>query len=268
MLAIENSNLEVVILHPDHDIDFLGTRYCHGGSIFQVIDKSRSFSAKLLSGPTFPDTYDPLHGQGIPDSFEHCPIYIDNKLKHVLGIGICDNGIVEPVNWKIILKKDNALFSTIHRIGSETIELKRSISLFNRSLNIETIIENKTSEHITITWYPHPFFPQPRKVELCRIFSNVDWLDNPFYEFVNNGYICRKANQPVNRAFFALDHKANSPVALAMRHDTCGQVLFESDYVPGFFPIWGNQRTFSMEPYFQTRIARTRKTVWNVSLHF
>ena len=67
MYSIANASLSVSILDPVADQQRFGTRYCTGGYIFQVDDSQHG---ALMSGPTYPDRYDPFNGQGIRNAVE------------------------------------------------------------------------------------------------------------------------------------------------------------------------------------------------------
>ena len=50
MLIIENEQIRVEVIDPNNHQGLIGSRYCTGGQIFQVVDKLKG---NLLSGPTF-----------------------------------------------------------------------------------------------------------------------------------------------------------------------------------------------------------------------
>ncbi|MEC7281971.1 MAG: hypothetical protein VXU50_07875, partial [Verrucomicrobiota bacterium] len=64
--TLQNEVLSVDVLDPVADRERFGTRYCTGGYIFQVTDANYG---PLLSGPTYPDSFNTYDGQGIPDAF-------------------------------------------------------------------------------------------------------------------------------------------------------------------------------------------------------
>jgi hypothetical protein len=41
-----------------------------------------------------------------------------------------------------------------------------------------------------------------------------------------------------------------------------------TDFLPSFLPIWGNDRTFSFEPYFEKELAPGEGAEWNIEYRF
>jgi hypothetical protein len=68
MFSLENHHLSVHVLDPENDRDRFGTRYNTGGYIFQIEDARHG---PLLSGPTYPESFNTFDGQGIPDGFRN-----------------------------------------------------------------------------------------------------------------------------------------------------------------------------------------------------
>ena len=90
MFELKNAALEVQLLDPVEDRERFGVRYCTGGYIFQVRDHRHG---NLLSGPTYPDSFNWFDGQGIPDAFHLQPLRdpeSQDALALILGIGLCD----------------------------------------------------------------------------------------------------------------------------------------------------------------------------------
>jgi len=90
MYTLSGETLEVAILDPVADQERFGVRYCTGGYIFQVTDRSHG---PLLTGPTYPHSFNWFDGQGIPDAFNLGPLLEQpdsgpNAL--IIGIGECD----------------------------------------------------------------------------------------------------------------------------------------------------------------------------------
>ncbi|HAR30115.1 MAG TPA: hypothetical protein DCR65_01245, partial [Gammaproteobacteria bacterium] len=89
MLELSNHELRVDILDPVADQSRFGVRYCTGGYIYQVSDRRHG---PLLSGPTFPDSFNWFDGQGIPDAFNLGPLLSPSEPGRalIIGIGDCD----------------------------------------------------------------------------------------------------------------------------------------------------------------------------------
>ena len=69
MLTLANAELTVSLIDPAAEQARLGPRYCWGGYIWQVSDRS---IGTLLTGPEWPElTPLPHNGQGLPESFRH-----------------------------------------------------------------------------------------------------------------------------------------------------------------------------------------------------
>jgi hypothetical protein len=69
MLTLANAELTVDLIDPAVEQARLGPRYCWGGYIWQVQDRS---IGTLLTGPEWPElTPLPHNGQGLPESFRH-----------------------------------------------------------------------------------------------------------------------------------------------------------------------------------------------------
>src|ERR1700712_640061 len=104
MYTLKNANLEVSILDPVADQARFGTRYCTGGYIFQIVDAQHG---DLLSGPTYPDSFNWFDGQGIPDAFNLSPLRAPDDTGTtalIIGIGLCDlvgNKVTEFCEWSI-----------------------------------------------------------------------------------------------------------------------------------------------------------------------
>jgi len=111
MYTLKNDALEITLLDPVADRAQLGTRYCTAGYIYSVTDARHG---ELMSGPTYPDSFNVFDGQGIPDSFNLSPLLAWPGPKHpqqplpevpkdahalVLGIGVCDLDTSTVVTW-------------------------------------------------------------------------------------------------------------------------------------------------------------------------
>jgi len=271
MFTLQNETLTVTLLDPAADRERFGTRYCTAGYIFQVTD---AHHGELLSGPTFPDSFNTFDGQGIPDAFNLSPLRDVKKpgaQALILGIGLCDldqNTVLEFSPWEQTLSATEASFRTVHEALGYRVEVLRKVSLLGRTLRSWTSVNNLGTPTVPIRWFPHPFYPQPTGTELCAFNLAVSFPSNPGYRMADNGFIHRVGAPVTPGPFQALQHAAHSPLAVWQRHDKLGLVGAQSDYVPAAFPIWGNARTFSWEPYLERGLFAGEKTAWTMDYLF
>ncbi|WP_020559575.1 hypothetical protein [Thiofilum flexile] len=271
MYQLTNHELTVDILDPMADQARFGVRYCTGGYIYQVTDDQKG---ALLTGPTYPDSFNWFDGQGIPDAFNWSPLRqpqgSDSEV-YIIGIGRCDlttKQVLEFCQWDIEASPTAIQMKTHPTFAEFDFTLQRTVTLKERTVRSHTVITNHGNTFIPIAWFPHPFYPQPKTNELCRLSIPLSMPENEGYVMADNGFITRKA-WPEQAGFYqALDHQAQNPVTITQRHPVLGMVSASCSYVPTFFPIWGNQNTFSWEPFFERIIAPSQSLSWWIDYDF
>ena len=270
MITIGNDQLQVQILDPDQDKARFGTRYCTGGYIFQIIDSDKG---ELLSGPTFPDSFNTFDGQGIPDAFARGPIR-DKKSTSpealILGIGICNmetDRVVEFCTWEQLKTASVVEMRTQHQFQGHQVTLVRRVSVLGRTVRSFTSLSNEGAP-LVFSWFPHPFYPQPKGPELCAFNLGYSFPSNPGYRQAENGFLHRNGPAVTPGHFLALNHDSRAPLSVWQRHDLLGLVGARCDYVPTGFPIWGNARTFSWEPYLERSLFTGQNATWNIDYDF
>jgi hypothetical protein len=271
MLSINNAYLNVTLVDPVADRERLGTRYNTGGFIFQVTDHR---VGTLLSGPTYPDSYNTFDGQGIPDAFAtHLgnPDDANDPIWLGIGIGLYDkprNQVIEFCAWEISEQPGCVRFTTSQAHLGWSLQLTRELTLANRTLKSETWLKNTGATPLPARWYPHPFFPLYEGGECCKLNLPVTMPDNPGYELAPSGFI-RQKNLPWGRGFFqGLSVPQGQSVAFLQKHPKLGLVAASCSYAPAWMPIWGNKYTFSFEPYFEHSITPGGETCWSITYDF
>lgn len=271
MYSLKNNALEVAVLDPIADQERFGTRYCTGGYIFQITD---AHVGDLLSGPTYPDSFNWFDGQGIPDAFNLSPLHepaMPGPVALIIGIGLCDlqaNRVTEFCHWEVQSEALQLRMRTQQVFQSFAFDLERTVELRQRTVRSTTRLKNTGKWPIPIRWFPHPFFPQPDSDALCRLNIPVNFSANPGYELAESGFICRKGWPWQEGHYMALDHAAQTNLVILQKHPLLGLVAATCSYVPNFFPIWGNGRTFSWEPFFERTLAAGQETSWWIDYDF
>jgi hypothetical protein len=279
MLVLGNEALEVSVLDPAADRARLGTRYCTGGFIFQVEDRAGDPARGiLLSGPTFPDSYNVYDGQGAPDAFQpHLVIEQSSDglplLTLAVGIGIVDeasNTTREYCAWEIDRTASELRFRTAQAAGPWEFTLERVLTLHGRTLRSSTSLLNTGTRHIPFQWYPHPFFPLDPSGEGCRVSVPVALPENPGFELSESGFL-RMKDLPwtgTTNHFQLLGHAGDRPVSFLQRHPVTGLSAAACDYVPTRLPVWANSNTFSFEPYLERNVSPQDAARWSITYDF
>ena len=271
MLSIKNDELTVSVLDPNRDYQYFGTRYSTGGHIFQIHNKRHG---DLLSGPTFPESYNSYDGQGIPDSFHMKPLLFDVKNERealILGIGHCDlkdDKVLEFAPWTVREDETSISMEVEHSHGSYHCSLYRRLILQGRSLKSEIRIENHGDIVLPVVWFPHPFFPQPDSDQLFKISGDLEFEQGKGYEIDSSGFISRLNWEEGKDYYLPVLHTLGEKSLIVQRHKDLNFVAAEIGYTPGYFPIWGNNRTFSWEPFYERNLEPFNNATWRISYHF
>jgi hypothetical protein len=270
MYSIANATLSVSILDPSADQGRFGTRYCTGGYIFEVIDSQHG---PLMSGPTYPDRYDPFNGQGIPDAFNLAPLSAPAGGAQVLilGIGVCNlekNQVLEYCRWEVDTTEAAVQMRTQQEFQGFKVELERTVTLTNRTIRSATRVKNAGRNFLPVHWFPHPFYPQPATDELCRFNVPVRLAESDGLMLADNGWVTRKRWPWTDGYFLPVDHEAQTPLVVFQKHPVLGLVAASTSYVPAFMPIWGNHTTFSWEPFFERTLGPGQGANWWVDYDF
>jgi hypothetical protein len=270
MPTLENESLVVELLDPARDRDRFGVRYCTGGYIFQIRDRDHG---ELLSGPTYPESFNWFDGQGIPDSFNLGPLASSQRVGEalVIGVGVCDvndRRVLEYADWAVEAHPDTVVFTTHQRYEEHALDLVRTVSLRGRTVRSHTRLRACGKALVPVRWFPHPFYPQPRSAELVWLNSPLRWRDDSSYSLLDTGFIVRAGWPWDDGRFLALDHEATAPLVVLQRHPLLGLVGATCSYVPDFFAIWGNRATFSWEPFLERLVAPGQELAWWVDYTF
>ena len=271
MYTLTSDSLEVSILDPVADQERFGTRYCTGGYIFQITDRRHG---ALLSGPTYPDSFNWFDGQGIPDAFNLSPLREPAAADAgalIIGVGVCDlqaNRVAEfcrgmfsstRQRWPCILhRRSRALrwswIAPSRCMGARFAPPRRcAIPASCRS--------RSAGFHI-------PFFPHVETDELCRLNIPVSIPADASYQLAESGFIARKGWPWTDGHFLALDHAAQNAVVVLQKHPLLGLVAATCSYIPSYFPIWGNPQTFSWEPFLERTIGAGQEFGWWIDYDF
>ncbi|MEZ4673497.1 MAG: hypothetical protein R2932_04545 [Caldilineaceae bacterium] len=284
MYTLENVALSVLILDPVADRERLGSRYCVGGDIYQVIDPEQG---ELFTGPQYPDPYpDTFDGQGAPDMFftplgaEGTPVGEDVG---IIGVGrVRRTSPIEPfyvrhnpevsefLPWEIKINQDNITMRTTQRFRDWAYRLTRQVTLTGRKVDSVTEIESTGTAILPVRWFAHPFFPLTPDRVYCHFSISVSMPENEGYFINDEGFICQKPEHNWARgAYQALSYdKPAAGITITQKHPSVGEVITTTDFAPDYLPVWSNANTFSFEPYFDAKLHQGQSATWRISYQF
>jgi hypothetical protein len=281
VLKLADRALTASVLEPARDGERLGSRYCSGGYVWQVTDARHG---DVFTGPHFPDAAPPpFDGQGAPEVFElalgqHEAAVGDEV--YVLGVGrvrrespvapfhVRDNPTVtERAVWEVAAPAPNSLrFRTRATFRDFAFELVRTLELRAeaRTLASSTLVQNLGARALPLRWFAHPFFPWPGE-RLCRL-SLEHALPDGAALATDGGFIVRRPGSDWSRGHYVVPRVAlGGELTVEERHPAFGFVRVRCDFPLGGLALWGNERTFSVEPFFQTVLAAGAQARFGVS---
>ncbi|MGM0675767.1 MAG: hypothetical protein ACQETQ_13830 [Spirochaetota bacterium] len=270
MYALSDDSLQVSILDPIADRDRMGPRYCTGGYIFQIEDDGRP----LLSGPTYPESFNWFDGQGIPDSFAPGALRSTHSpSSHALipGIGVCDTStkaVLEHCEWSVRAEARRIGFRTTQSWQDYSFVLDREVSLSGRVLSSYTRIENLTTVQMPISWFPHPFYPLPSDPDsaLCSFPAPVKITPGSTFSLSEDGYL--RCSDPSTLQPASVRCNSEGPLTIMQRHPLLGLVAARYSFAAGHIVAWANTKTFSFEPYLEQTIGGRMAFEWSAEYHF
>lgn len=269
MFTLSNDTITTHLLDPVADRDRMGPRYCTGGYIFQVLVGD----APTLSGPTYPDTFNWFDGQGIPDSFARGALRSPDRPGPealIPGIGVCDTTartVSSWCRWDVEVRDSAVRFVTVQEWEGYEFRVSREVSIHGRVVRSDTRVDNLGRLQLPICWFPHPFFPPPGEDgALCRFPGQTEIPEGTTYFVGDDGYLrCRDlaALQSVPVAC-----ASSGPLTVLHRHRDLGGIAASFSFPAGHVLIWGNERTFSFEPYLEQTVGFGASLGWTVDYHF
>ena len=283
MLTLAGDGLQASILEPGVDDARLGSRYVAGGYVWQVTDERHG---DLCAGPAFPAATPPVFdGQGLPEVFETAlgadRARVGDEV-FVIGVGrvrresavrpfhVRDNPTVtERAVWAWRSVEHGVEAETRGAFGGFEFVLTRTVTLVGRVLESTTWLRNVGSREIPIRWFAHPFFPWPSGDELCRLSLECALPEGA--ALVENGdrVVSRRSGVDWSRGQYLLPRVTlGAPLSVEQRHPTVGGVHVECTFPLGGLALWGNARTFSFEPFFQTIVPPRAEARWSVRYAF
>jgi hypothetical protein len=282
MLYLSNNLLKISILHPENDIQYLGSRYCRGGYIWQVDSVAHG---PLFSGPSFPDSHPSVFdGQGIPDVFETAIGSTVSKVGecvHVIGVGDVlrtsdilpfhvrwNPTVVAPCQWRVVQASDFIEMSTPAEFKGHRYYLTKSVMLDNSDCTIKASLHNTGTVPIPVRWFVHPFFPLNNGNVFCDLSLPLVIPENLGFECNNNQITMVKTFDWKKGCYRTVSVPWDRPISVSVKHPVVKCVTMKTSYGLSWLPVWANENTFSIEPFFSKFLVPGESAEWSIAFTF
>lgn len=279
MLTIENEQLRVRLLDPNADQARLGPRYCWGGYVWQVEDRS---GRALLTGPEGPEERPaPFNGHGLPEAFrdrrrDGQELTWQNGRGISIGAGILERDaasqvqLVQPCRWTHRFTQDGIIFATQQEEAGHAYALRRHVRLAAGTLSSETQLTWNGESPLRTEWFAHPFFPvdldAAAKVELPE---GTTLAPTPGFRAEGSLIaLVRRFRDQHDGQFALLQLPSGAPFRARITHQPSGEVRVSGDFAPSECPLWANAFTVSVEPYQRVHLEPGETRTWTLVYQF
>jgi len=285
VLTLADGALTASVLDPVSDRARLGARYCSGGYVWQV---THATLGDAFAGPRFPEPEPPpFDGQGAPEVFETALAQHEAAVGdevYVIGVGrvrresvlrpfhVRDNPtVVERATWEVTRGAPNALrFRTQASFRGFELELVRTLELrgAERTLESTTLLRNLGLRPLPLRWFAHPFFPWAG-ARVCRLSLEHALPEGAALVTDDADFVTRRAGSVWDRGNYVVPRVAlGGELVVEQCHPTFGVVRASTTFPLGGLALWGNERTFSFEPFFQTIVVPAAEVRFGIGYEF
>ncbi|MDB6167262.1 MAG: hypothetical protein JWM88_126 [Verrucomicrobia bacterium] len=278
MLFLGNSRISVALLDPAdaEDRKRQGTRYCWGGYIWQVTHRE---AGPVFTGPEWPEAKPkPFNGQGLPESFRHAqfgsgrPLMLEQGHGFIIGIGDVAPGpdgdvvVVRPCEWSITHAPSAIEFCTAQSRNGYTCQVTRRVMIDGATVSSTTSIANVGTRPLPLHWFAHPFFALTDRLLTCELPATWGMNENVGYTLdpAHRLSFRRRFENIDDGHFERLKVGASTPLRAILSHPKLSRIIFSTDFVPDWCPVWGNNNTWSIEPYLETELAPGTHRAWTL----
>ncbi|MCR6628979.1 MAG: hypothetical protein NVV74_02390 [Magnetospirillum sp.] len=275
MLTLANDQLSLDLLDPIDDRAKLGPRFCWGGYLWQITDRT---AGPLLTGPEWPKADpSPFNGQGLPESFRHSS---RTGQRHTwngdqgvtLGAGaLTPNGseVATPCDWVIAPTAHEITFTTEQAAAGFHYAITRKISLKGRTVTSFSQLTNRAATPLMLEWFAHPFFALTDRLIEMEVPAGSRLTDNPGFVLDDQRFTQKRRFESITDGHMDfLRLPAAHPVRVRLSHPKLTHVDFSTSFVPSECVVWGNSNTFSIEPYQTLALLPGETKHWTLRYDF
>lgn len=267
MLTLANDALRLELIDPRDPADqpHLGSRFAHGGLIWQICDKK---AGPMLTGPEWAEPNpSPFNAQGLTESFRHrTRLFSQFTWRDGVGVAIgCGRIALDAASqviltaaceWHVDESRNRILFSTHDAFAGFDYALTREIVLTGRTITTTSRLTNRGGVPLILEWFAHPFFALKDGFIRAKLPREIAMPDNPGFA-LNDGELTlkRRFTGALDGHMEVVPWPAGAPCAFAVDHPAIAGIEMElRGVVPFECVFWGNGNTFSIEPYVHLEI--------------
>ncbi len=281
MLYLKNNLLKVSIIDPRSDQERMGPRFCSGVHVWQIEKKDRG---PLLSGPFYPEPDPPVSdGQGLPEVFQ--PALIDSSIRDgdptlVMGVGEVAyhsditimrrrTSVISFCDWEVDPAPDSILMIARQKFHPWSFNLVRNVLLIDNHLDIATIIQNSSDRDLPFRWFAHPFFQLPGAGACARLLFDATLSQGNGFRLTEDGMLFMDgAPSPGDDYYQTFKDVFGETLKATIYHPSGCTIRIAGAFPMSKTALWANDKTFSIEPFFERKIAPGRQISWNLVYTF
>ena len=278
MLHLANRELRVEIVDPAGKLPKDGHRYCTGAQIWQVYDQ---IAGPLLTGPEWPEPApSSFNGQGLPESFRHRtrdgrPLTWNENTESQLALANSPPARRNDFGGGAMRMEDHSFGRPSHVSHPAKgwpafdYELERSVSLSGRTWCPIRPLINYGASPLVLEWFAHPFFALTDGVIRAELPSGTSIPENPGFKIEGNVFVQKRrfTHQRDGHMDFLRLPSATNPT-FRLSHPTLSHVTFEAHLALSECVVWGNNVTFSIEPYQTLSLPPGVSKQWSLRYEF
>jgi hypothetical protein len=123
---------------------------------------------------------------------------------------------------------------------------------------------------MVLEWFAHPFFALVSGEVQAELSGEAELP-------ANAGFTLASVSLAQKRRFTRADDghmerglqlPPNQPLSARFEHSAVTHVQFETSFAPDSCVLWGNDRTFSIEPYLSLDLAPGEQRDWHLTYRF
>jgi hypothetical protein len=197
----------------------------------------------------------------------------------VIGVGLVKKtSAIEPFHprnnpyvtrfctWDVDAGDNRVVMTTSQSFGERAITLRREVRLDGNRVESVNTVTNTGNAGIGLRWFAHPFLPPNSDLTCGKIHPSAILPESAGYEMRDDGMICMKPNYPWEKGLFQTLDVPPANLDFAVPHPIVNSIRVKTDYEAARCALWGNSRTFSLEPFMHCTVRPAETVSWGIEV--